>query len=87
MGLCKIYSRLMNEVPSIVPLCVGLAAGALLGYKYAYYQMDDADDDEADCEDPGASTVRYDDDVEYKMVLCVRNDLKMGKGKIGAQCR
>lgn len=27
------------------------------------------------------------DDVEYKMVLCVRNDLKMGKGKIGAQCR
>jgi len=23
---------------------------------------------------------------DYKMVLCVRNDLKMGKGKIGAQC-
>lgn len=23
---------------------------------------------------------------EYKMVLVVRNDLKMGKGKIGAQC-
>lgn len=23
---------------------------------------------------------------EYKMVLAVRNDLKMGKGKIGAQC-
>ncbi|EAL45805.1 peptidyl-tRNA hydrolase, putative [Entamoeba histolytica HM-1:IMSS-B] len=23
---------------------------------------------------------------EYKMVFCVRNDLKMGKGKIAAQC-
>lgn len=23
---------------------------------------------------------------DYKLVLVVRNDLKMGKGKIGAQC-
>ena len=23
---------------------------------------------------------------DYKMVFCVRNDLKMGKGKIAAQC-
>ena len=25
-------------------------------------------------------------DEEYKMVLCVRMDLKMGKGKMCAQC-
>ena len=24
--------------------------------------------------------------ADIKMVLCVREDLKMGKGKIGAQC-
>lgn len=28
----------------------------------------------------------YSDRGELKMVLVVRNDLKMGKGKIGAQC-
>ncbi|XP_044578239.1 peptidyl-tRNA hydrolase 2, mitochondrial-like [Cotesia glomerata] len=27
-----------------------------------------------------------DDDDDYKMVLVVRNDLKMGKGKVAAQC-
>lgn len=27
-----------------------------------------------------------DSDSNYKMLLVVRNDLKMGKGKIGAQC-
>ena len=27
-----------------------------------------------------------DDEEEYKMVLCVRMDLKMGKGKMCAQC-
>ncbi|BAM39350.1 predicted protein [Theileria orientalis strain Shintoku] len=27
-----------------------------------------------------------DDDEEYKLVLCVRSDLAMGKGKIAAQC-
>lgn len=28
----------------------------------------------------------YSDRGDYKLVLVVRNDLKMGKGKIGAQC-
>lgn len=32
--------------------------------------------------EPGCS----DTDGEYKMVLVVRNDLKMGKGKVAAQC-
>lgn len=27
-----------------------------------------------------------DENADFKMVLCVRNDLKMGKGKIAAQC-
>ena len=27
------------------------------------------------------------DDGEYKMVIVIRNDLKMGKGKIAAQVR
>lgn len=29
---------------------------------------------------------RFADNGEYKMILVVRNDLKMGKGKIAAQC-
>ena len=32
------------------------------------------------------NTSKFDlDDSEYKMVLVVRNDLKMGKGKVAAQ--
>lgn len=29
----------------------------------------------------------FSDDGEYKMVIVIRNDLKMGKGKIAAQVR
>ncbi|XP_049530187.1 probable peptidyl-tRNA hydrolase 2 [Anopheles darlingi] len=36
--------------------------------------------------DEPAENVFADFGGEYKMVLVVRNDLKMGKGKIGAQC-
>ncbi|KAK9886415.1 hypothetical protein WA026_016694 [Henosepilachna vigintioctopunctata] len=32
------------------------------------------------------SEYEFDDKKEYRMVLVVRNDLKMGKGKIAAQC-
>jgi hypothetical protein len=50
-----------------------------------------ADDDEEEGERGTGGTghlgAALRDDIEYKMVLCVRNDLKMGKGKIGAQCR
>lgn len=46
----------------------------------------DSEDDEG-CETAGSSDEDTDeDDVEMKMVLIVRKDLKMGKGKCGAQC-
>ncbi|KAL0099076.1 hypothetical protein PUN28_020255 [Cardiocondyla obscurior] len=40
------------------------------------------DSDETDDEDP----VYIDDNDSYKMILVVRTDLKMGKGKVAAQC-
>jgi peptidyl-tRNA hydrolase len=30
--------------------------------------------------------IKFNDDDDFKMVLVVRNDLKMGKGKAAAQC-
>ncbi|CAF1220299.1 unnamed protein product [Adineta ricciae] len=47
----------------------------------AFDSKRDERDDEQSFE-PGCS----DADGEYKMVLVVRNDLKMGKGKVAAQC-
>ena len=43
--------------------------------------LDSADSD--DEEETGTASLMP---REFKMVLVVRNDLKMGKGKIGAQC-
>lgn len=68
----------------------GLAVGTILGFGISRYLCarseteENGEDDEVP--DPSAFALRM-DDVEYKVVLCVRNDLKMGKGKIGAQCR
>ncbi|KAF0693674.1 Aste57867_15377 [Aphanomyces stellatus] len=44
---------------------------------------DESDDDSDDEEDFDEENLKYE---PHKMVLVVRNDLKMGKGKIAAQC-
>ena len=45
-----------------------------------------ADFDEDSDWDDISSTEEDEDEEQYKMVLAVRMDLKMGKGKIAAQC-
>lgn len=58
----------------------GAVAGAVAMLAYAWWREaddDDDSDDEVDDEDTGEP---------LKMVLVVRSDLKMGKGKIAAQC-
>jgi len=46
----------------------------------------DDDDDLADISTSGPSSQWGYSDAPYKLVLCVNNDLGMGKGKIAAQC-
>ena len=47
-------------------------------------EEDSEDDSEEDSDDSEGEL--EEDEEEHKMVLVVRQDLKMGKGKIGAQC-
>lgn len=57
-----------------------------VGYKYG---LKTCDKNEIEPEDKEEDKKLYRDTAprgDYKMVLVVRNDLKMGKGKIGAQC-
>ncbi|CAF0921671.1 unnamed protein product [Rotaria sordida] len=93
---------LMNQVPwfseknVIAGLLAGFFGGLALGWLFsssvfvsstvkvvsnAFDSGRDERDDETSFE-PGCS----DAEGEYKMVLVVRNDLKMGKGKVAAQC-
>lgn len=63
-------------------LCVLLLAGAFAGYMLGRLLSEAA---------PGSSVgqivrTAVGSEEEHKMVLCVRRDLKMGKGKIAAQC-
>ncbi|XP_011693768.1 PREDICTED: peptidyl-tRNA hydrolase 2, mitochondrial isoform X1 [Wasmannia auropunctata] len=45
----------------------------------AEVDSDETDDDDVTCTD------KYDED-RYKLILVIRTDLKMGKGKVAAQC-
>ena len=47
------------------------------------WETDESESDESEVDQPN-DVIDYDE--EYKMVLCVRMDLKMGKGKMCAQC-
>jgi len=50
-------------------------------------EEEETDDDSAVCSSEGDSEYsEVEDEDEMKMVLIVRNDLKMGKGKAAAQC-
>eukprot|EP01055_Gregarina_sp_Pseudo9_P002802 Gregarina_sp_Pseudo_9__2801@NODE_3036_length_776_cov_8_276798_g2768_i0_p1_GENE_NODE_3036_length_776_cov_8_276798_g2768_i0NODE_3036_length_776_cov_8_276798_g2768_i0_p1_ORF_typecomplete_len222_score24_70PTH2/PF01981_16/2_9e44DNA_pol_phi/PF04931_13/0_15YL1/PF05764_13/6_2_NODE_3036_length_776_cov_8_276798_g2768_i0110751 len=67
-----------------------------VGYRKAKLSDDEGPISDADLWDGAVSDDEFsgddddededDDDKEMKMVLCVRTDLQMGKGKIAAQC-
>jgi PTH2 family peptidyl-tRNA hydrolase len=69
-------------------LIVGISVllSFFVGYKYGLKirKTDDEDEEENECTAKKSSSRAP--PGNYKMVLIVRNDLKMGKGKIGAQC-
>mmetsp|Transcript_33812 Transcript_33812/g.46820 ORF Transcript_33812/g.46820 Transcript_33812/m.46820 type:complete len:176 (-) Transcript_33812:214-741(-) len=70
---------------TIVPFLVGVAVTASTAFALGYFWIRRQNEEECNGSDPSEDSIR-EDDIEYKMVLCVRTDLKMGKGKIGAQC-
>eukprot|EP01054_Gregarina_sp_Poly1_P007426 Gregarina_sp_Poly_1__7425@NODE_411_length_8775_cov_115_641824_g334_i0_p2_GENE_NODE_411_length_8775_cov_115_641824_g334_i0NODE_411_length_8775_cov_115_641824_g334_i0_p2_ORF_typecomplete_len208_score30_71PTH2/PF01981_16/1e42LapA_dom/PF06305_11/0_093_NODE_411_length_8775_cov_115_641824_g334_i059682 len=61
-----------------------------VGYQKAKLSDDEAEMSDADLWNGAVSDDEFsageDEDEEMKMVLCVRTDLQMGKGKIAAQC-
>uniref|UniRef100_A0A1B0DDZ0 peptidyl-tRNA hydrolase n=1 Tax=Phlebotomus papatasi TaxID=29031 RepID=A0A1B0DDZ0_PHLPP len=58
------------------------------GYKYAQIVAERNGGSRKDegCSQMDKESPIFRDNGEYKMILVVRNDLKMGKGKIAAQC-
>jgi PTH2 family peptidyl-tRNA hydrolase len=69
--------------------CVNLAAE--IGEEEFFRQMQEEDEEDEDEDDEnwyieGQDMPPPKPDEELKMVLCVRSDLKMGKGKLAAQC-
>uniref|UniRef100_A0A1L8E072 peptidyl-tRNA hydrolase n=1 Tax=Nyssomyia neivai TaxID=330878 RepID=A0A1L8E072_9DIPT len=78
-------------LPTVDPSSLVNGAAILLsffaGYKYAQIVAErnrESKSEEA-CSSKMESPI-FRDNGEYKMILVVRNDLKMGKGKIAAQC-
>ncbi|CAO1433916.1 unnamed protein product [Diamesa hyperborea] len=74
---------------------IGILLAFFVGYRYGVKtSKKESEDDEckpvpttAAASAPPVEKERvYSDMGDYKLVLVVRNDLKMGKGKIGAQC-
>jgi len=57
-----------------------------VGYKYGLKISGKGQDDDDSACSSSKATKQSAPRGDYKMVLVVRNDLKMGKGKIGAQC-
>lgn len=84
------FKRILSEQTGSAGFA-GLATGFLLGILIRPFMrmvrgksnlpLIDSDD-EMDLEDDISTNTRE----EHKLVLCVRTDLKMQKGKIGAQC-
>jgi len=77
----------------LVGLGVGVATTAIYTRVFSKQikdlaEVDDEDNDSAVCSsgDESGDFSDVSDDQDMKMVLVVRNDLKMGKGKAAAQC-
>ncbi|KAM9208751.1 peptidyl-tRNA hydrolase 2, mitochondrial [Dugong dugon] len=70
-----------------VCLAVGVACGMCLGWglRVRFGMTPKSSMNETDRE-TGTEASILGESGEYKMILVVRNDLKMGKGKVAAQC-
>ncbi|XP_063991705.1 peptidyl-tRNA hydrolase 2, mitochondrial-like [Diachasmimorpha longicaudata] len=70
-----------NEIlASIDELKLGFFLTMIAGYGFYKFAM------KRNAGDAGDSITIGEGSDEYKMVLVIRNDLKMGKGKVAAQC-
>ncbi|NWS21967.1 PTH2 hydrolase, partial [Pachyramphus minor] len=78
----------MDYLTKLLGVVAGVACGLCLGWGIRGKLLRKRTDGTAA---PASNTLEGEADVmaesgEYKMVLIVRNDLKMGKGKVAAQC-
>lgn len=72
--------------PLALGLAAGLGCGLLLGWRLrARFVLTSKNALKADDCGSGEASVMG-EGGEFKMILVVRNDLKMGKGKVAAQC-
>ncbi|XP_030602791.1 peptidyl-tRNA hydrolase 2, mitochondrial [Archocentrus centrarchus] len=72
--------------PLVLGLAAGLGCGLLLGWRLrARFGSISKNLLKADGSGSGEASVMG-EGGEFKMILVVRNDLKMGKGKVAAQC-
>lgn len=73
--------------PSTVCFAVGVACGVCLGWSLRVrFRMAPKNMTSEMDTDAGTEASILGESGEYKMILVVRNDLKMGKGKVAAQC-
>ncbi|XP_019492188.1 PREDICTED: peptidyl-tRNA hydrolase 2, mitochondrial [Hipposideros armiger] len=73
--------------PGALSLAAGVVCGMCLGWglRIRFGTIPRSSASETDRE-TGTETSILGESGEYKMILVVRNDLKMGKGKVAAQC-
>ncbi|XP_008147705.1 peptidyl-tRNA hydrolase 2, mitochondrial [Eptesicus fuscus] len=73
--------------PSALSVAAGVACGMCLGWglRVRFGMLPKSSVNETNTETRTEASV-LGESGEYKMILVVRNDLKMGKGKVAAQC-
>ncbi|KAM5179660.1 peptidyl-tRNA hydrolase 2, mitochondrial [Mantella aurantiaca] len=72
--------------PGTLSLAAGIACGVLLGWSLRSRIGRSRNVIKLTGNDAGSEAIEMGESGEFKMVLVVRNDLKMGKGKVAAQC-
>merc|ERR1711990_899768 len=78
----------LNFVEPVIAFLTGLFFGYQIWAKNQPIDFEDEEWETDDDDDNGEFNLedKVEPEEEYKMVLCVRMDLKMGKGKMCAQC-
>ncbi|XP_053563305.1 peptidyl-tRNA hydrolase 2, mitochondrial [Bombina bombina] len=72
--------------PGTLSVAAGIACGLLLGWGLRGRYSRSSNITTLALKEAGSDTSIMGESGEFKMVLVVRNDLKMGKGKVAAQC-